>query len=149
MKNLLITGGAGFIGSHLVRRFVTKYPKINIINMDCLTYAGNLNNLKDVESQPNYRFVKVNICDEEAVNQVFAEHKIDGVIHLAAESHVDRSITDPMSFIKTNIEGTVVLLNAARKQWGNNFENKLFYHISTDEVYGSLGDEGLFTESTP
>lgn len=117
--------------------------------MDCLTYAGNLNNLKDVESQPNYRFVKVNICDEEAVNQVFAEHKIDGVIHLAAESHVDRSITDPMSFIKTNIEGTVVLLNAARKQWGNNFENKLFYHISTDEVYGSLGDEGLFTESTP
>lgn len=117
--------------------------------MDCLTYAGNLNNLKDVESQPNYRFVKVNICDEEAVNQVFAEHKIDGVIHLAAESHVDRSITDPMSFIKTNIEGTVVLLNAARKQWDNNFENKLFYHVSTDEVYGSLGDEGLFTESTP
>ena len=149
MKNILITGGAGFIGSHLVRLFVTKYPDTNIINMDCLTYAGNLNNLKDVENQPNYRFAKVNICDEQAVNQVFSDYKIDGVIHLAAESHVDRSISDPMSFIKTNIEGTVVLLNAARKQWGSNFENKLFYHVSTDEVYGSLGNEGLFTETTP
>ena len=117
--------------------------------MDCLTYAGNLNNLKDVENQPNYRFVKADICDEQAVNQVFSDFKIDGVIHLAAESHVDRSITDPMSFIKTNIEGTVVLLNAARKYWGKDFKDKLFYHVSTDEVYGSLGDEGLFTETTP
>ncbi|MDY0201791.1 MAG: dTDP-glucose 4,6-dehydratase [Bacteroidales bacterium] len=149
MQNILITGGAGFIGSHLVRLFVTKYPKTNIINMDCLTYAGNLNNLKDVENQPNYRFVKADICDEQAVNQVFSDFKIDGVIHLAAESHVDRSITDPMSFIKTNIEGTVVLLNAARKYWGKDFKDKLFYHVSTDEVYGSLGDEGLFTETTP
>ena len=149
MENILITGGAGFIGSHLVRRFVTNYPKVNIINMDCLTYAGNLSNLKDIENKPNYRFVKVDICDEEAVSKVFSDFKIDGVIHLAAESHVDRSITDPMSFIKTNIVGTVVLLNAARKYWGKSFENKLFYHVSTDEVYGSLGDEGLFTETTP
>lgn len=149
MQNILITGGAGFIGSHVVRRFVNSYPNYNIINMDCLTYAGNLENLKDVEGKPNYRFVKVDIRDEEGVAKVFADYSIDGVIHLAAESHVDRSITNPMDFIKTNIEGTVVLLNAARKQWGNNFEGKLFYHISTDEVYGSLGDEGLFTETTP
>jgi len=149
MQNILITGGAGFIGSHVVRRFVNSYPNYNIINMDCLTYAGNLENLKDVEGKPNYRFVKVDIRDEEGVAKVFADYSIDGVIHLAAESHVDRSITNPMDFIKTNIEGTVVLLNAARKQWGSNFEGKLFYHISTDEVYGSLGDEGLFTETTP
>ena len=149
MQNILITGGAGFIGSHVVRRFVNGYPNYNIINMDCLTYAGNLENLKDVEDKPNYHFVKVDIRNEEQVERVFADFSIDGVIHLAAESHVDRSITNPMDFIKTNIEGTVVLLNAARKQWGNNFEGKLFYHISTDEVYGSLGEEGLFTETTP
>lgn len=149
MQNILITGGAGFIGSHVVRRFVNSYPSCNIINMDCLTYAGNLENLKDVEGKPNYHFVKVDIRDEDNVAKVFADFNIDGVIHLAAESHVDRSITNPMDFIKTNIEGTVVLLNAARKQWGNNVEGKLFYHISTDEVYGSLGDEGLFTETTP
>ncbi|MDD3567404.1 MAG: dTDP-glucose 4,6-dehydratase [Bacteroidales bacterium] len=149
MQNILITGGAGFIGSHVVRRFVNGYPNYNIINMDCLTYAGNLENLKDVEDKPNYHFVKVDIRNEEQVERVFADFSIDGVIHLAAESHVDRSITNPMDFIKTNIEGTVVLLNAAHKQWGNNFEGKLFYHISTDEVYGSLGDEGLFSETTP
>lgn len=149
MQNILITGGAGFIGSHVVRRFVNGYPNYNIINMDCLTYAGNLENLKDVEDKPNYHFVKVDIRNKEQVERVFADFSIDGVIHLAAESHVDRSITNPMDFIKTNIEGTVVLLNAARKQWGTNFEGKLFYHISTDEVYGSLGDEGLFTETTP
>jgi dTDP-glucose 4,6-dehydratase len=149
MQNILITGGAGFIGSHVVRRFVNRYPSYNIINMDCLTYAGNLENLKDVENNPNYRFVKVDIRDEEAVAKVFSDHSIDAVIHLAAESHVDRSITNPMDFIKTNIEGTVVLLNAARRQWANGFDGKLFYHISTDEVYGSLGDEGLFTEATP
>lgn len=149
MQNILITGGAGFIGSHVVRRFVNGYPNYNIINMDCLTYAGNLENLKNVEDKPNYHFVKVDIRNKEQVERVFADFSIDGVIHLAAESHVDRSITNPMDFIKTNIEGTVVLLNAARKQWGNNFEGKLFYHISTDEVYGSLGDEGLFTETTP
>ena len=149
MQNILITGGAGFIGSHVVRRFVNGYPNYNIINMDCLTYAGNLENLKDVEDKPNYHFVKVDIRNEEQVERVFADFSIDGVIHLAAESHVDRSITNPMDFIKTNIEGTVVLLNAAHKQWGNNFEGKLFYHISTDEVYGSLGEEGLFTETTP
>ena len=149
MKNILITGGAGFIGSHVVRRLVNRYPNYNIINMDCLTYAGNLENLKDIETKPNYHFVKVDIRDEEGVTKVFTDFKIEGVIHLAAESHVDRSITNPMDFIKTNIEGTVVLLNAARKQWANNFEGKLFYHISTDEVYGSLGDEGLFTETTP
>ncbi|MDX9848029.1 MAG: dTDP-glucose 4,6-dehydratase [Tenuifilaceae bacterium] len=149
MKNILVTGGAGFIGSHVVRRLVNRYPNYNIINMDCLTYAGNLENLKDIEAKPNYHIVKVDIRDEKRVAKVFADFSIEGVIHLAAESHVDRSITNPMDFIKTNIYGTVVLLNAARKQWGNNFEGKLFYHISTDEVYGSLGDEGLFTESTP
>ncbi|MDD4383829.1 MAG: dTDP-glucose 4,6-dehydratase [Bacteroidales bacterium] len=148
MKSILITGGAGFIGSHVVRRFVNKYPNYRIVNMDCLTYAGNLENLKDVEHCSNYRFVKADICDADAVAKVFAEFEIDGVIHLAAESHVDRSITNPMEFIRTNIEGTVVLLNAARSHWGNSSKGKLFYHISTDEVYGSLGDEGLFTEST-
>lgn len=149
MKSILITGGAGFIGSHVIRRFVNKYPNYRIINMDCLTYAGNLENLKDVEHSSNYQFVKVDVCDADAVAKVFADFEIDGVIHLAAESHVDRSITNPMEFIKTNIEGTVVLLNAARSQWGDNFNGKRFYHISTDEVYGSLGDEGLFTETTP
>lgn len=148
MKSILITGGAGFIGSHVVRRFVNKYPNYRIVNMDCLTYAGNLENLKDVEHSSNYQFVKVDICDTDAVAKVFADFEIDGVIHLAAESHVDRSITNPMEFIKTNIEGTVVLLNAARSQWGDDFDGKRFYHISTDEVFGSLGDEGLFTETT-
>ncbi len=148
MKSILITGGAGFIGSHVIRRFVNKYPNYRIINMDCLTYAGNLENLKDVEHSSNYQFAKVDICDADAVAKVFADFEIDGVIHLAAESHVDRSITNPMEFIKTNIEGTIVLLNAARIQWGDNFNGKRFYHISTDEVYGSLGDEGLFTETT-
>lgn len=148
-RSILITGGAGFIGSHVVRRMVNLYPNYQIVNLDSLTYAGNLENLTDIESKPNYRFVKVDITDVTAVEKVFANYNIDGVIHLAAESHVDRSITDPMAFIKTNILGTVVLLNAARKQWAGNFEGKRFYHISTDEVYGSLGEEGMFVETTP
>lgn len=147
-KTILITGGAGFIGSHVVRRFVTKYPDYNIINLDVLTYAGNLENLTDIEKSSNYKFIKANITDEVAIDRIFSEYPIDGVIHLAAESHVDRSISDPMAFIKTNIIGTVVLLNAVRKHWKDNFEGKLFYHISTDEVYGSLGKEGFFTEDT-
>jgi len=148
MKNLLITGGAGFIGSHVLRLFVNKYPEYKIVNLDKLTYAGNLENIKDIEQKDNYTFEKGDICDKEFVENIFAKYKFDSVIHLAAESHVDRSITNPMEFINTNIIGTVVLLNAAKKQWDNNFENKLFYHISTDEVYGSLGEEGLFTETT-
>lgn len=148
-RSILITGGAGFIGSHVVRRMVNRYPNYQIINLDSLTYAGNLENLTDIEKKPNYRFVKVDITDATAVEKVFADYSIDGVIHLAAESHVDRSITDPMAFIKTNILGTVVLLNAARKQWAGNFDGKRFYHISTDEVYGSLGKEGMFVETTP
>lgn len=148
MKKILITGGAGFIGSHVVRLFVNKYPEYDIYNLDALTYAGNLENLSDIEKAPNYNFVKGDIADETFVNSLFEEHQFDGVIHLAAESHVDRSITDPLSFVKTNVFGTVHLLNAARKQWANNQEGKRFYHISTDEVYGSLGAEGLFTEST-
>lgn len=148
-RSILITGGAGFIGSHVVRRMVNLYPNYQIVNLDSLTYAGNLENLTDIESKPNYRFVKVDITDVTAVEKVFANYNIDGVIHLAAESHVDRSITDPMAFIKTNILGTVVLLNAARKQWAGNFDGKRFYHISTDEVYGSLGEEGMFVETTP
>lgn len=148
MKSILITGGAGFIGSHVVRRFVNRYPNYSIINLDCLTYAGNLENLIDIESKPNYKFVKADITDSKAVGDVFSKHNILGVIHLAAESHVDRSIANPMEFIKTNIEGTVNLLNAARAHWGDDFSDRLFYHISTDEVYGSLGNEGLFTEST-
>jgi len=147
-RTILITGGAGFIGSHVVRRMVNRYPSYTIVNLDCLTYAGNLENLTDIEKKPNYRFVKVDITDAEAVEKVFVDFNIDSVIHLAAESHVDRSITDPVAFIKTNILGTVVLLNAARKQWANSFEGKRFYHISTDEVYGSLGKEGMFTETT-
>lgn len=147
-KNILITGGAGFIGSHVVRLFVKKYPNYRIVNLDKLTYAGNLENLSDIEKAPNYTFVKGDICDDALLDKVFADYFIDGVIHLAAESHVDRSISDPMAFIRTNIVGTVTLLTAARKAWGSNFEGKKFYHISTDEVYGSLGKEGLFTEKT-
>ncbi|HUW06969.1 MAG TPA: dTDP-glucose 4,6-dehydratase [Williamwhitmania sp.] len=147
-KSILITGGAGFIGSHVVRLFVKKYPDYRIVNYDKLTYAGNLENLADIEKSPNYTFVKGDICDDVLLDKVFAEYAIDGVIHLAAESHVDRSIADPMAFIRTNIVGTVTLLIAVRKAWGSRFEGKKFYHISTDEVYGSLGKEGLFTEET-
>lgn len=147
-KTLLITGGAGFIGSHVVRLFVKKYPDYKIVNLDALTYAGNLENLKDIENEPNYSFVKADITDAEAIQKIFNEHKFDGVIHLAAESHVDRSITNPNAFIQTNVMGTANLLNAAREIWGNNYEGKLFYHISTDEVYGSLGDTGFFLETT-
>jgi dTDP-glucose 4,6-dehydratase len=148
MKNILVTGGAGFIGSHLVRLLVNKYPNYHIVNMDVLTYAGNLDNLKDIESMENYTFVKCDICDIEKVKQVFADHEIDSVIHLAAESHVDRSIEDPFSFAQTNVMGTLSLLQAAKAFWNGNFTNKLFYHVSTDEVYGSLGEEGFFTETT-
>jgi len=147
-KTLLITGGAGFIGSHVVRLFVTKYPHYQIINLDALTYAGNLENLRDIEDAPNYRFVKGDITDEGFINQLFAEHHIDGVIHLAAESHVDRSIMDPLAFVRTNVLGTGVLLNAARTHW-KDMQGKLFYHVSTDEVFGSLGESGFFTEETP
>lgn len=147
MKKILITGGAGFIGSHVIRLFVNKYPDYVIVNLDALTYAGNLENLKDIEHAPNYSFIKGDITDESFVNQLFTDHSFDAVIHLAAESHVDRSILDPLSFVKTNVIGTAVLLNAAKKSWGN-MENKLFYHVSTDEVYGSLGETGFFTEET-
>jgi len=148
MRKILITGGAGFIGSHLVRLLVNKYPEYHIVNMDVLTYAGNLENLKDVEANENYTFVKCNICDLEKVKNVFKQYKIDSVIHLAAESHVDRSIEDPFSFAQTNVMGTLSLLQAAKESWNSNFANKLFYHVSTDEVYGSLGEEGFFTEQT-
>jgi dTDP-glucose 4,6-dehydratase len=147
-KNILITGGAGFIGSHVVRLFVNKYPNYQIINMDSLTYAGNLANLKDIEDKDNYTFVKCDICDLKKVSEVFEMYNIDAVIHLAAESHVDRSIKDPFSFAQTNVMGTLSLLQAAKEYWNGNFSNKLFYHVSTDEVYGSLGKEGLFTEET-
>lgn len=147
-KTILITGGAGFIGSHVVRRFVNNYPEYQIINLDALTYAGNLENLSDIDSMPNYTFVKGDITDSELVNRLFENHKIEGVIHLAAESHVDRSITDPAAFIRTNIFGTFNLVHAAKEHWKNNADGKRFYHISTDEVYGSLGETGLFTEST-
>lgn len=147
-KKILITGGAGFIGSHVVRLFVTKYPSYQIVNLDALTYAGNLENLRDVESASNYRFVKGDITDEIFINGLFESEKFDGVIHLAAESHVDRSIMDPLAFVKTNVIGTAVLLNTARKIWHDK-TNKLFYHVSTDEVYGSLGETGFFTEDTP
>ena len=149
MKNLLITGGAGFIGSHLVRLMVNKYPDYRIINLDKLTYAGNLANLKDVENMPNYEFVKADICDFERMREIFSEYHIDGVIHLAAESHVDRSIRDPFSFAQTNVMGTLSLLQAAKLAWYGNFDDKLFYHVSTDEVYGSLQpDGGFFLETT-
>ena len=148
MRNILVTGGAGFIGSHLVRLLVNKYPDYHIINMDVLTYAGNLENLKDIENKENYTFIKCDICDVEKVNQVFKKYQIDSVIHLAAESHVDRSIKDPFSFARTNVMGTLSLLQAAKQHWNGNFTNKLFYHVSTDEVYGSIGEEGFFTEKT-
>ena len=147
-KKILITGGAGFIGSHVVRLFVEKYPDYHIYNLDALTYAGNLENLKDVEDRPNYSFIKGDINNETFINTIFNESRFDGIIHLAAESHVDRSITDPLAFVRTNVLGTMNLLNAFKNTWDNNYKNKLFYHISTDEVYGSLGESGLFTETT-
>lgn len=148
MKNILVTGGAGFIGSHLVRLLVNKYPNYNIVNMDVLTYAGNLANLKDIEGKSNYKFVKCDICDFERVKEVFSTYNVDSVIHLAAESHVDRSIKDPFSFAQTNVMGTLSLLQAAKLYWNEDYDNKLFYHVSTDEVYGSLGEEGFFLETT-
>jgi len=146
-RNILITGGAGFIGNHVVRLFVNKYPSYRIVNFDALTYAGNLENLRDVEDKPNYFFEKANILEVRDLERVFSEYKIDGVIHLAAESHVDRSILSPLDFVYTNIIGTVNLLNTAKKYW-KDISGKLFYHISTDEVFGSLGEEGFFTETT-
>lgn len=148
MKKILITGGAGFIGSHVVRRFVNKYPNYQIVNLDALTYAGNLENIADIENKSNYTFIKGDIVDADFINELFIEHQFDGVLHLAAESHVDRSITDPLAFVKTNVIGTMNLLNAAKTIWKDNYEGKRFYHISTDEVYGSLGETGLFTETT-
>ena len=148
MRNILVTGGAGFIGSHLVRLLVNKYPEYHIINMDVLTYAGNLENLKDIEAEENYSFVKCDICDVKRVTEVFQEYTIDSVIHLAAESHVDRSIEDPFTFAQTNVMGTLSLLQVAKESWKADFTNKLFYHVSTDEVYGSLGEKGFFTEET-
>ena len=148
-KNILITGGAGFIGSHVIRLFVNKYPNYKIINLDALTYAGNLENLTEISEKSNYSFVKGDILNENLLNEIFEKYNITDVIHLAAESHVDRSITDPLSFVKTNVIGTMNLLNAAKDLWKDNFEGKRFYHISTDEVYGSLGATGLFTETTP
>ncbi|RRA89849.1 dTDP-glucose 4,6-dehydratase, partial [Paenimyroides viscosum] len=154
-QTILITGGAGFIGSHVVREFVTKYPDYTIVNLDALTYAGNLENLKDVDHLPNYRFEKVDICDAAAVLKVFQKYNPTGVIHLAAESHVDRSIADPSAFVMTNVIGTVNLLNAAREIWtdastgsAQGYKGKRFHHVSTDEVFGALGSEGFFTEDT-
>jgi dTDP-glucose 4,6-dehydratase len=148
MSNILITGGAGFIGSHLTRLFVNKYPQNHIVNLDKLTYAGNLENLKDIEDSPNYTFVKGDICDEQLLQSLFEQYQFTSILHCAAESHVDRSITDPLSFVKTNVIGTVTLLQVAKEFWKNNMEGKLFYHISTDEVYGSLGETGFFVEET-
>ncbi len=148
-KNILVTGGAGFIGSHLVRLLVNKYPDYNIFNYDILTYAGNLENLRDIEDKPNYKFIKGDITDLDFLRIVFKENDIDSVIHLAAESHVDRSISDPLSFIQTNLVGSSTMLIAAKEYWDGNYEDKLFYHVSTDEVYGSLGEEGMFLEDTP
>ncbi|MBN8835554.1 MAG: dTDP-glucose 4,6-dehydratase [Niastella sp. SCN 39-18] len=148
MQTILITGGAGFIGSHLTRLFVSKYPQYKIINLDALTYAGNLQNLKDIEDRPNYHFIKGDITNAALVNEIFESHAVTAVLHCAAESHVDRSISDPLAFVRTNVLGTVTLLQAAKENWKNNYENKLFYHISTDEVYGSLGETGFFYENT-
>jgi dTDP-glucose 4,6-dehydratase len=148
-RQILLTGGAGFIGSHVVRRFVTKYPTYHIYNLDALTYAGNLENIKDVEHVPNYTFIKGDITDAALVEKILTENNIDTVIHLAAESHVDRSISDPLAFVHTNVVGTATLLNAVKKYWNGDYENKLFYHVSTDEVYGSLGETGFFYENTP
>ncbi|AUC74729.1 dTDP-glucose 4,6-dehydratase [Olleya sp. Bg11-27] len=147
-RTFLVTGGAGFIGSHVVRLFVKKYPNYKIVNLDALTYAGNLENLTDIEDAPNYTFIKGDITNEDFINALFKEHKFDNVIHLAAESHVDRSIKDPLAFVRTNVIGTMILLNAFKALWKDNFNDKLFYHISTDEVYGSLGEMGLFEETT-
>ncbi len=147
-KHILITGGAGFIGSHVVRRFVTNYPDYQIVNFDTLTYAGNLENIKDIEKSSNYTFVKGDICDAAAVEKALHDFQIDTIIHLAAESHVDRSITDPLAFVRTNVLGTATLLNEAKKYWNGNYDGKLFYHVSTDEVYGSLGETGFFYEDT-
>lgn len=148
-KTILITGGAGFIGSHVVRRFVKQYPNYRIVNLDALTYAGNLENLRDVENAPNYHFERADITDANSLDALFEKYRPEGVLHLAAESHVDRSITDPLAFVKTNVIGTVNLLNAFKKLWFGQWEGKRFYHISTDEVYGTLGATGLFTETTP
>ncbi|EDM35604.1 dTDP-D-glucose 4,6-dehydratase [Pedobacter sp. BAL39] len=148
MKKILITGGAGFIGSHVVRRFVNEYPDYQIVNLDKLTYAGNLANLTDIEDRPNYRFVKADITDAPRINELFLQENFDAVIHLAAESHVDRSITDPSAFVMTNVIGSVNLLNAAREYWKGSYAGKRFYHVSTDEVYGALSEEGMFTEQT-
>ncbi|HAI82914.1 MAG TPA: dTDP-glucose 4,6-dehydratase [Chitinophagaceae bacterium] len=148
-KSILITGGAGFIGSHVVRLFVNKYPNYTIVNLDALTYAGNLENLKDIDQQPNYKFEKANILDADVLDQIFTKHGITDVIHLAAESHVDRSISNPLEFVQTNVIGTVNLLNTAKKHWKADYTKHRFHHVSTDEVYGTLGDTGFFTESTP